>query len=86
MKIIRFIPLRDHIDTCFCASFDDGPRIRAFIGIDIQYHIAAGFSDHGFDIGDTFFAVALGHQSDILRPRPFRERLATFVPGGMVGI
>ena len=86
VKVGRLVPPTDHIDLGFGAGFDNGPRIRRVVRIDIQHHVSAGLGDHRANVGNALLAVGLGDKDRAGKPDLRGESVSADLPYRVIRI
>ena len=86
MQVVGLVPLGHHIGARGLASFNNGARIGAVVGIDVDNAVAACFGENRLDIGNAFFTVAFGHKRYIFSTHCLGESSAALVPSCVIGI
>ncbi|MCG3775977.1 MAG: hypothetical protein JW395_2826 [Nitrospira sp.] len=86
MEIDRLIPLRDDISAGFLTGLDDGPGVWRIVRVDVDGAVPASLGEDCLDVSDAFFAVAFGHQCDVLSANGLGEGSASRIPCGVIRV
>jgi hypothetical protein len=86
MQISRLVPLGSDKCAGLCAGFDNRTRVRGVVRIDVQNHVPTGLGKNRSNVRNSFFAVSLRNEGDVVGANGFRKGRTALIPGRVIGV